>query len=120
MLSARQHTGWLFFTPYLTLVLKMNPAALLEDMNCYTENKPGFSYPCDNHSDGQVLGRGSSILGDGERRQVHIWLGCPLKLAQDPYNNKLLIFQAVASLMFNLLPYCRGQGSCLACPCSVP
>ena len=62
-----------FFPPsFLSLlVLNMNPsAALLEEIS-YIENKPGFLHPS-NHSDGQVPGRGSGVLGDGEEASVHL------------------------------------------------
>lgn len=108
-LSAQQHVGWLFFPSFLPLVvLNMNPSALLEEICYYTENKPGFSYPSNNHSDGQVLGRGSGILGDGESWRVCIWLGCPFLNKHGTLKINCWIFQAVASFKFNLLPYRRG------------
>ena len=74
---------WVAFFPLLSHT-PCESSAFLEEIGYYAENNTGFSYHCNSHSDGRVLGRGSGILGDGERRRVCIWLGCPLKLAQDP------------------------------------
>lgn len=59
---------WVFYPSFFKLVvLNMNPfAALLEEISHCTENKPGFSYPSDNHSD--RLGYFSEVFEDGGRR----------------------------------------------------